>query len=133
MSIRPRISPARRPTRTCRAWGNVIGCVPTAIAKPQAVEYSSQPMSEPADEIPHLQSPSAWAIAVAFALVYLSWGTTYYVTSLAMAHYHMPPALFGGIRLLMAGTILLVFQLCRGQSLRISLGDGLRLFLVSCC
>jgi drug/metabolite transporter (DMT)-like permease len=45
----------------------------------------------------------------------------------------MPPALYGGVRLLLAGTILLIYQRCRGQSLRISVSDFSRLLPVSVC
>jgi drug/metabolite transporter (DMT)-like permease len=78
-------------------------------------------------------TPPTWTILFAFALVYLSWGTTYYVTGFAMRSLALPPALFGGMRLLIAGTILLSFQAARGQSLRISFGDACRLFLISVC
>ena len=44
------------------------------------------------------------------AVIYLSWGTTYKVTGFAMQDETMPPALFGGIRLLLAGAILLALQ-----------------------
>jgi drug/metabolite transporter (DMT)-like permease len=45
----------------------------------------------------------------------------------------LPPALFGGMRLLIAGTILLSYQAVRGQSLRISAGETWRLLLISIC
>jgi drug/metabolite transporter (DMT)-like permease len=90
-------------------------------------------MRDPADEIPHLTPPPAWAIALGFAIVFFSWGTTYLATSIAMKEERMPPALFGGVRLCMAGTILLVIQLCRGQSLRLTGGEYFRLLLVSWC
>src|SRR5206468_8928428 len=64
-------------------------------------------------------------------IVFFSWGTTYLATSIAMKKEEMPPGLFGGFRLLTAGTILLLYQLARGQSLRLSGGEYLRLFIVS--
>jgi drug/metabolite transporter (DMT)-like permease len=76
-------------------------------------------MNDVAEEIPHLKPPPAWAIALAFGIVFLSWGTTYKATSLAMKEEQMPPALFGGLRLLMAGTMLLLYQLACRQSLRL--------------
>lgn len=88
-------------------------------------------MTESADEIPHLKSPSTPAIALAFGIVYFSWGTTYMATSIAMKEEHMPPGLFGGVRLCLAGAILLVYQLARGESLRLGGGDYLRLLLIS--
>jgi len=90
-------------------------------------------MSDAADDPSILKAPPAWAILLAFALIYLSWGTTYYVTGFAMKKLALPPALFGGIRLLIAGLILLGFQSARGQSLRVSVGDMGRMFLISVC
>jgi drug/metabolite transporter (DMT)-like permease len=88
--------------------------------------------TEPADEIPHLPTPpAAWAIALAFGIVFFSWGTTYLATSIAMKEEHMPPGLFGGTRILTAGTILLLYQWARGQTLRLRAGDYLRLFVIS--
>ena len=90
-------------------------------------------MSDPADEMAHLKPPPTWAIALGFAIVYLSWGTTYLATSIAMKQENMPPALFGGVRLCIAGTILLLVQLARGQTLRLTGGEYLRLLGVSWC
>lgn len=90
-------------------------------------------MSEPANETPCPPPPSSWAVATAFALIYLSWGTTYYVTGFSMQELKMPPALYGGVRLLFAGTILLMYQGCRGQSLRLTSGDFFRLLPISVC
>ncbi len=89
-------------------------------------------MSEPADETSRLE-PSTWATATAFFLIYVSWGTTYKVTGYAMQELQMPPALFGGVRLLLAGVILLVIQFGRGQALRLTRGDFLRLLPISIC
>jgi drug/metabolite transporter (DMT)-like permease len=88
-------------------------------------------MSAADDEIPHLEPPPAWAIALAFGIVFLSWGTTYKATSIAMKEEQMPPALFGGVRLLIAGTILLLYQLGRRQSLRLRTKEIAGLVLVS--
>ncbi len=90
-------------------------------------------MSDPGNETLGAEPPSAWAVATAFVLIYLSWGTTYFVTGYSMQSLQMPPALYGGVRLLLAGAILLAFQGCRGQSLRIGLTDALRLIPVSVC
>ena len=90
-------------------------------------------MSEPAAEHPRLETPSSFAVAMAFLCIYLSWGTTYYVTGYAMQKAEMPPALFGGVRLVIAGIILLLYQLARGASVRITLGDALRMLPISVC
>ncbi len=84
-------------------------------------------MTEAANDPPHLEPPSPLGVATAFLLIYLSWGTTYYVTGYAMQNAKMPPALFGGTRLLLAGAILLLCQACRGQSVRIGAEECLRL------
>ncbi|MBI1832376.1 MAG: EamA family transporter [Planctomycetes bacterium] len=86
--------------------------------------------TDPADETPP-PPPSSWAIALAFGIVFFSWGTTYLATSIAMKEEHTPPGLFGGFRLLTAGTILLVWQYALGQSLRLNAGEYLCLFVVS--
>lgn len=88
-------------------------------------------MDESADAMPHLEPPTALAIAVAFGVVFLSWGTTYMATSIAMKEEHMPPALFGGVRLSLAGAILLLWQAVRGQPLRLRPGEILGLLIVS--
>lgn len=77
--------------------------------------------------------PSGLAVAVAFFLIYVSWGTTYKATGYAMQELSMPAALFGGIRLLLAGSILLVIQLARGQSIALTRGDFWRLLPISIC
>src|SRR4051812_32117063 len=82
--------------------------------------------------ITHLPStPSPWAVALGFAVIYLAWGTTYFATGIAMRQEHMPPALFGGARFITAGTILLLLQFARGQELRLKRQDYLRLFVIS--
>jgi drug/metabolite transporter (DMT)-like permease len=90
-------------------------------------------MSDVSIDASSLKPPSRWAIATAFVLIYLSWGTTYKVTGFAMQGEHMPPALFGGVRLLLAGLILLACQCGRGQSIRLTWADFLRLLPVSVC
>jgi drug/metabolite transporter (DMT)-like permease len=70
---------------------------------------------------------------MAFLCIYLSWGTTYYVTGYAMQHAEMPPALFGGVRLVLAGVVLLVYQILRGSSVRFTFGDALRMLPISVC
>ena len=90
-------------------------------------------MSESADEPSREEAPSTLAIATAFFLIYISWGTTYKATGHAMQVLEMPPALFGGVRLLLAGAILLVYQAWRRQSLRLTRDDCWRLLPISVC
>jgi drug/metabolite transporter (DMT)-like permease len=90
-------------------------------------------MNDRAAEPTQTQTPSPVAVATAFLLIYLSWGTTYRATGYAMQDLHMPPALFGGTRLLLAGAILLVYQFGRGQSLSLTRRDCMRLLPISIC
>ncbi len=76
-------------------------------------------------------APARWAVALAFTVIYVSWGTTYWAIRKAVHDEQLPPALFGGTRLLLAGVLLLTYQLARGQSLRVSGRDLLRLLAVS--
>jgi drug/metabolite transporter (DMT)-like permease len=64
-------------------------------------------------------SPARWTIVLAFALVYLSWGTTYYVIRAGVHTYHLPPALFGGARVCLAGLLLLGYLRWRVEPLRL--------------
>jgi len=58
----------------------------------------------------------------AFAIVYVVWGSTYLGIKVAL-NGGMPPALLGGVRLLIAGTVLLAFARWRGTSLAITRRD----------
>src|SRR5262245_34882050 len=72
--------------------------------------------------------PAAWAVALAFTLVYLSWGTTFLAIREGVKAF--PPALFGGVRIFTAGLVLLGYQFLRRQPLRLPLRDLLWLGLV---
>src|SRR5947207_11765486 len=61
--------------------------------------------------------PATWALLLAFTAVYLSWGTTYLAIKAGVRH--LPPALFGGGRLVLAGLVLLAFLALRGERLRL--------------
>ena len=45
---------------------------------------------------PSKPRPPAWAIALAFGVVYLTWGTTYLAIKVGVHDEALPPALFGG-------------------------------------
>jgi drug/metabolite transporter (DMT)-like permease len=62
--------------------------------------------------------PVGW-IVLAFAAVYLSWGTTYFATRIGVGEEHMPPAIFGGSRVTLAGCVLLAYQWLAGTRLAI--------------
>jgi drug/metabolite transporter (DMT)-like permease len=61
-------------------------------------------------------APARWKIIFAFALVYISWGTTYLAIGKGVEVF--PPALFGGTRLATAGLILLAYIAASKRSLR---------------
>jgi drug/metabolite transporter (DMT)-like permease len=73
--------------------------------------------------------PSTWALILAFGLVYVCWGTTYFALKKGVREEGWPPALFGGVRIWMAGSILLAWQALRGQSLALPGRDRLPVLL----
>jgi drug/metabolite transporter (DMT)-like permease len=82
-------------------------------------------MNAPADLLAP-RRPALWSLVLAFALVYLSWGTTYLAIKEGVKNQHLPPALFGGVRVFLAGVALLAFLAWRGQGIRLGRGDLLR-------
>jgi drug/metabolite transporter (DMT)-like permease len=75
------------------------------------------------DSIPSTRRPAAWTVAVAFALLYLSWGTTFFAIREGVHTYLLPPALFGGVRVSLAGWLLLGYLWLRGKQLRMPMGE----------
>src|ERR1700722_2265451 len=73
--------------------------------------------------------PATWTIVLAFALVYVCWGTTYLAMKKGVKEEQLPPALFGGVRVCFAGSLLLGWQLLRGQRLRLPACDRLPVVL----
>jgi drug/metabolite transporter (DMT)-like permease len=67
--------------------------------------------------------PPAGALVLAFALVYLSWGTTFLAIKKGVQEEQLPPALFGGVRVCLAGVVLLGYLRLRGGPLRLPRGD----------
>jgi drug/metabolite transporter (DMT)-like permease len=65
-----------------------------------------------------LHRPPTWGLVLAFALVYLAWGTTYFAIKVGVEVF--PPALFGGVRFFLAGLILFLFLAWRGEQLRVA-------------
>jgi drug/metabolite transporter (DMT)-like permease len=72
--------------------------------------------------------PKTWKILLALALVYGSWGTTYIAIHEGVKT--MPPALFGGTRITLAGLLLLVYLLARKQFVLLPWHDVLWAWLV---
>lgn len=64
-----------------------------------------------------------WAVALAFTLVYLSWGTTYLAIREGVHTYQLPPCLFGGLRYCLAGFLVLLYLRLRGESLSLPRGE----------
>jgi drug/metabolite transporter (DMT)-like permease len=62
-------------------------------------------------------------VVLAFALLYLSWGTTFYAIRAGVHTYHLPPALFSGVRVGLAGWLLLAYLRLRGEPLRVPLRE----------
>ena len=62
--------------------------------------------------------PPTWKLVLAFTVVYLSWGTTYFAIRAGVHTERLPPALFGGVRVALAGWLLLAFVAWQGTRLR---------------
>ena len=60
-------------------------------------------------------------IAVAFAIVYLVWGSTYLAIRIGVQV--LPPALFAGVRFVLAGVLMLAYAFARGGRLPASRRD----------
>src|SRR5437868_7014931 len=74
--------------------------------------------------------PAKWAIVLAFVLVYLSWGTTYLAIEKGVESF--PPAIFGGVRVGLAGVLVLTYLAVRGQTTRLPFVEFLWTALVGC-
>jgi len=58
---------------------------------------------------------SAIKVVVAFAIVYIVWGSTYFFIRLSVLH--IPPMMVGALRFLLAGTLMLLWCLFTGKKL----------------
>src|SRR5262245_51730686 len=72
----------------------------------------------------------SWPLILAFAVLYISWGTTYLAMRVGVKV--VPPFLFSGLRLAAAGSLILIFLAWRGESLRVSRRELLILVLTGC-
>ena len=68
------------------------------------------------------------AIAAAFLCVYVFWGSTF--VAIRYAVQFLTPGFVSGIRYLIAGVLLLLYRLLRGQSIRLDRRETLRLFVI---
>jgi drug/metabolite transporter (DMT)-like permease len=74
-----------------------------------------------------MKHAAPWTLALALGLVYLSWGTTYLAIQEGVKT--LPPALFAGSRVCLAGLLLLAFLRLGGRTIRLSWRDALLAFL----
>ncbi|MGA3314960.1 MAG: EamA family transporter [Candidatus Korobacteraceae bacterium] len=70
-------------------------------------------------------------VIVAFALVYLFWGSTYLAIGIADDE-HLPPAVMCALRFLIAGPLMLAACAALGRSIRITWTEGVRLATIGC-
>ncbi len=70
-------------------------------------------------------------VIVAFALVYVFWGSTYLAIGITDDE-HLPPAVMCAMRFLIAGPLMLVACAVMGRAVRITLNEGLRLAAIGC-
>jgi drug/metabolite transporter (DMT)-like permease len=89
------------------------------------------PLELPVDHPVAAKPPPAWALVVAFGIIYTAWGTTYYAIKLGVQREQLPPLLFGGARITLAGILLLGYQLLRGAPARLAAMDLVRLLGIS--
>jgi drug/metabolite transporter (DMT)-like permease len=61
------------------------------------------------------KQPSSLLVFVAFGIVYLVWGSTYFFIQRCVAHF--PPFIIGMIRFLVAGSILMIWCAIKGEKL----------------
>lgn len=73
-------------------------------------------------------TPSRFALALNFGLVYVFWGSTYLGIDIAVEH--IPPPLMCGVRFTIAGLITLTYCVLRGQKIRYSSRELLHLAIV---
>ncbi len=60
--------------------------------------------------------PSRWMVIVAFALVYVFWGSTYLAIGIGVEH--IPPALMCAVRFIIAGVVMLAWCALTGRRIR---------------
>jgi len=61
------------------------------------------------------KTPSSLMVVVAFLTVYLAWGSTYLFIRIAVEHF--PPMIMGAIRFIIAGVLMFMWCLIRGEKL----------------
>src|SRR5206468_4272026 len=85
--------------------------------------HARNPLMSTPPTAPTRTRPPTWALALAFGVVYVSWGTTYLAIKIGVHDEQLPPALFGGTRVCLAGLLVLGVLALWGRSLRVSWRD----------
>jgi drug/metabolite transporter (DMT)-like permease len=67
-------------------------------------------------------------VVIAFALVYVFWGSTYLAIRVAVEH--IPPAMLGGTRFLAAGALMLAYCWLTGRPIAITRREAVALFTI---
>src|SRR5688500_18188189 len=67
-------------------------------------------------------------VVIAFALVYVFWGSTYLAIRVAVEN--IPPAMLGGVRFLVAGALMLAYCWLTGRTIRITRTEAVWLFTI---
>lgn len=62
-----------------------------------------------------MKKANSYAVIIAFAIVYIVWGSTYFFIQKAIAHF--PPMLLGALRFIAAGILMMVWCAIRGEKL----------------
>lgn len=70
-------------------------------------------------------------VVVAFALVYVFWGSTYLAIGIADQE-HLPPAVMCCMRFAVAGSLMLLACAALGRRIRVTLNEALRLATIGC-
>ena len=68
-------------------------------------------------------------VIIAFALVYVLWGSTFLAIGIAVKH--IPPVVMGAARFTIAGAVMLVWCALRGKRVRLSRHEFLRLGMIA--
>jgi len=99
-------------TRVCLYWSSARICEAVPVARPSATSDAVSTTSVSAAAIP-VPAPSLQTRqAIALALVYVIWGSTYLAMRYAVAG--LPPLFMAGCRFVIAGTVLLAIAKARG-------------------
>ncbi len=74
------------------------------------------------------RAPSTGRVALAFALVYVLWGSTYLAIRITVEH--VPPAMMGATRFLFAGPVMLAWCALTGRKISVNRNDLWRLAII---